>query len=344
MALLEEEIQSMGDPPIKFSAELLDRKFKLRQLIKIKKYTEAKVVQEEVRALEERELRQIEEANQKALEKQRQNKRKKHRAEYETVKARLEKNINAKLKQRMNEYEKLLLRIQNVHNEMSSKQAREFKKIQTVHAKLLSKYSLNINDVVSRHNQLAEEAEWRESEGDAPHEYQPMVEEVPEYAPAPGYSRPGDHRFDSPSDEYGEEEEHLPVEEERLPVEEERTAQAQFGGPKEVEMEYVRDEHIPGPPTEEGSLRAHVKKASAKHLAEPEDFGEEEADTVPNLRAKVKNAHRKKKAKKKWPTEAEADPGLMDSKDLPNSFNNFYRVETKNFPTESSEESGAEQN
>ena len=185
MVLLEEEIEAMGDPPVKFSAELLDRKFKLKQLIKLKKYAEAKVIQEEVRRREEEELKAIEDNHKKAMEKLRENKRKKHKGEYEAVKARLEKNINAKLKQRMNEYEKLLMRIQNVHNEMSSKQAREFKKIQTVHAKLLSKYSLNINDVVSRHNQIAEEAgsDFDDISDEEPHEFQPLPEVPPPYDP-----------------------------------------------------------------------------------------------------------------------------------------------------------------
>ena len=84
-------------------------------------------------------------------------KKKKHMSEYEAVKARLEKSINAKLKQRMTEYEQLLLRIQNCHNDMMNKQSVQFGKIQSVHAKLLTKHSLNIDDIANRYHQIHEE-------------------------------------------------------------------------------------------------------------------------------------------------------------------------------------------
>jgi hypothetical protein len=330
MELLEEEIQAMGDPPIKFSAELLDRKFKLRQLIKIKKYTEAKVIQEEIRLKEEEELKQMEENHQKAMEKLRQNKRKKHKSEYESVKARLEKNINSKLKQRMNEYEKLLLRIQNVHNEMSSKQAREFKKIQNIHAKLLSKYSLNIDDVVSRHNQIAEESESNISE---PHDYQPMNEEI---------TYEGGGSFEN----Y-----HMQGEMPNENVEEIKMTHPESQEEREVELQYVKNEQIPEFGNESGSLRAHVKSGSSgfqpgsSNDYEEENLTDEEADTVPNLRNKVKNKKSKKpKFKKKAKGKKESNTDEIGQKDLPNSFNNFYRVETKNFPSESSEESDNENN
>lgn len=156
MYILEEEIEAAGEPPIKFSADLLNKKFRLTQLIKIKKYTEAKLFKEELNQQEERELITMEENHIKSMNKLRETKRKKQISEYESVKARLEKNINSKLKQRMNEYEKLLLRIQNVHNDMSSKQAREFKSIQQLHSKLLAKYSLNIENATTRHAIIAE--------------------------------------------------------------------------------------------------------------------------------------------------------------------------------------------
>lgn len=88
------------------------------------------------------------------MDKLRLAKLKKQKTEEESVHARLEKNINAKLKQRMVEYEKLLLKIQNYHNEMLNKQSREFGRIQTVHAKLLAKYGLNIGDVTERHEEV----------------------------------------------------------------------------------------------------------------------------------------------------------------------------------------------
>lgn len=326
MELLEEEIQAMGDPPIKFSSELLNRKFKLKQLIKMKNYTEAKIVQEEIREKEEEELKQMEENHNKAMEKLRQNKRKKHKSEYESVKARLEKNINSKLKQRMNEYEKLLLRIQNVHNEMSSKQAREFKKIQTVHAKLLSKYSLNINDVVSRHNQIAEETD---SDNSEPHDYQPMTQEI-NYKDEESYGNEENYNMSGGGVSSNENIEEIKMNQPSDPEE------------KEVELHYVRDEQIPEFGNESGSLRAHVKNDKSGHHDnyKEESYSDEEADVVPNLRNKVKNMKKKKKLKKKKAQEtSESNTDHITSKELPNSFNNFYRVETKNFPSESSEES-----
>ena len=151
LVLLEEEIEAFGPAPLKFSSKLLDKKYKLRQLIKIKDYTEAKHLKEELLAIEEKEVQIMENNHAKAMEKLRVSKRKKQETEYEAVKSRLEKNINSKLKQRMNQYEKMLLKIQNVHNDMMNKQSIEFNRIQKIHAKLLNKYSLNINDVTERH-------------------------------------------------------------------------------------------------------------------------------------------------------------------------------------------------
>ena len=109
----------------------------------------------------------------------------------------------------------------------------------------------------------------------------------------------------------------------------------------EVEMQYVGD--VDETENTGESLREKVKNNAPQVKNESEeDYSDEEADVVPNLREKVKNANKKSKKKKKQKQEDATD--LMDSNDLPNSFNNFYRVETKNFPTESSEESGNENN
>ena len=325
MLLLEEEIEAMGDPPIKFSSELLDRKFKLKQLIKMKKYTEAKIIQEEVRLHEEKELKMIEEKHERAMDKLRENKRKKHSSEYESVKARLEKNINSKLKQRMNEYEKLLLRIQNVHNEMSSKQAREFKKIQSIHAKLLSKYSLNINDVVSRHNQMAEEAEEAESfeEEKEPHDYQPMDNQM----------QPPDSDANYSGERYGKKSNEFNYSGEGEVLQNERIEELKNGGSEsdehEREVEYAYNQNAPEFTNSTGnSLRNNIKNLkSKKSRDDPQNYDDEEADTVPNLYSKVK----KGKNKKEKNPNVEDPTDLMTSKDLPNSFNNYYRVQTSNF-------------
>lgn len=330
MLLLEEEIVAMGDPQVKFSADLLDKKFKLRQLIKQKKYTEAKAAQEDIRELEEKELVLMEENHLKAMEKMRAIKRKKHKAEYESVKARLEKNINAKLKQRMNEYEKLLMRIQNVHNEMSSKQAREFKKIQSVHAKLLAKYSLNINDVVSRHNLIAEEGD---SEEDSQEEqegnpYQPLQHNIP-----PPYDRDEMLKNKKYGNGYGSHEGEV-LKNERIETMKNDTEGDEGYEERELEVEPVYEEEI----------YETDKQGQKKEDSENETYSDEEVDTVGNLRNKVKNMKKKTKGKKKKKKSKEDVTNLMDSKDLPNSFNNFYRVETTNFPTEDSEDSDGEGN
>ena len=157
MQLLEEEINKMGQPPVKFSSGLLNKKYKLKYLIKAKKYGQAKELQEEILEQEAIETDLANKNFEKSINKLRENKKKKHEGEYEAVKARLEKSINSKLKQRMTEYEQLLLRIQNCHNDMMNRQSVEFGKIQSIHAKLLAKYSLNIDDIASRYEHIQEE-------------------------------------------------------------------------------------------------------------------------------------------------------------------------------------------
>ena len=154
MEMLEDDIQKMSLENIKYSGGLLDKFHKLRHLVKAKRYSKARQLQQEIHCQEDSEIRQAEVKLNRKIEKLRSNKRKKHSNEYNSIKARLEKSINSKLKQRMVEYERLLLRIQNCHNDMTNRQSVEFGKIQSVHAKLLSKYSLNLDDMPDRHQQL----------------------------------------------------------------------------------------------------------------------------------------------------------------------------------------------
>lgn len=157
MQMLEEEIEKMGQPAVKFSSGLLNKKYKLKYLIKAKNYSKAKELQEDIFIQEQKETHIAERNFLKSIDKLRENKQKKHVSEYEAVKARLEKSINSKLKQRMTEYEQLLLRIQNCHNDMMNRQSVEFGKIQSIHAKLLAKYSLNIDDIANRYEHIEEE-------------------------------------------------------------------------------------------------------------------------------------------------------------------------------------------
>jgi uncharacterized membrane protein YgcG len=157
MQMLEEEIENMGQPPVKFSSGLLNKKYKLKFLVKAKKYSQAKELQEDIKQQEKAETEIASENFLRSIDKLRENKQKKHVSEYEAVKARLEKSINSKLKQRMTEYEQLLLRIQNCHNDMMNKQSVEFGKIQSIHSKLLAKYSLNIDDIANRYEHIEEE-------------------------------------------------------------------------------------------------------------------------------------------------------------------------------------------
>lgn len=75
--------------------------------------------------------------------------RKRQSNEYEALKTRLEKSINTKLKMRMNDYDKLLQRIQNLQNELITKQTLQFSKIQSANAKILSKFDLNLSELTN---------------------------------------------------------------------------------------------------------------------------------------------------------------------------------------------------
>ena len=147
MEMLEDEIQNMDLDNVKYSSRLLNQIYKLKFLVKSKNYSAARELQEEIQIQEEIELQKAETNLLKKINKMRENKSKKHSNEYDSIKARLEKSINSKLKQRMMEYERLLLRIQNCHNDMMNRQSIEFGKLQTIHSKLLLKYSLNLDGI-----------------------------------------------------------------------------------------------------------------------------------------------------------------------------------------------------
>ena len=144
---MDEEIAKIQIPPPKYSPNLLDDKYKLKQLIKQKNYTSAKYLKENIEKRQEEEEIAWQDKFIEQLEKRKELLIKKQKCEYEALKTRLEKSINSKLKQRMAEYEKLLQRIQNLQNELIIRQSLEFSKIQATNAKLLSKYSLNLNDM-----------------------------------------------------------------------------------------------------------------------------------------------------------------------------------------------------
>jgi hypothetical protein len=147
---IDEEIQKICPPPTKFSVGLINDRYRLTQLIKHKKLTEAKELKEDIEQREEEESYEWQRKFFVQLEKRKELLYKRQRSEYEALKARLEKSINAKLKQRMNEYEKLLQRIQNLQNELIIKQSLQFSKIQSANAKLLAKYSLNLHELEER--------------------------------------------------------------------------------------------------------------------------------------------------------------------------------------------------
>lgn len=136
-------------PPVKYSSELLNSQFKFDQLIKNKKYQTAKLLKEKMEALVERENEEWELKFLAQREKQKELLRKKQTNEYEALKTRLEKSINTKLKMRMNDYDKLLQRIQNLQNELITKQTLQFSRIQSANAKILSKYDLNLSELAN---------------------------------------------------------------------------------------------------------------------------------------------------------------------------------------------------
>lgn len=146
---LEDEMARQQVPPVKYSSDLLNSQFKFEQLIRNKKYQAAKLLKEKIDAGTERENQEWETKFLSGREKQKELLRKKQANEYEALKTRLEKSINTKLKMRMNDYDKLLQRIQNLQNELITKQTLQFSKIQSANAKILSKYDLNLSELAN---------------------------------------------------------------------------------------------------------------------------------------------------------------------------------------------------
>ena len=144
---LEEEISRQQIPQVKFSSALLDNNFKLEQLIKNKKYQTAKLLKDKIGLMQEQESEEWGRKFYNQREKQKELLLKKQKNEYEALKTRLEKSINSKLKMRMNDYDKLLQRIQNLQNELITKQTLQFSKIQSANAKILSKYDLTLSEL-----------------------------------------------------------------------------------------------------------------------------------------------------------------------------------------------------
>lgn len=149
---LEEEILKQQIPPVKYSSDLLNNQFKLDQLIRNKKYQTGKLLKEKNDFMQDRENLEWERKFFFQREKQKELLLKKQKNEYEALKTRLEKSINTKLKMRMNDYDKLLQRIQNLQNELITKQSLQFSKIQSANAKILSKYDLNLSELTNTTN------------------------------------------------------------------------------------------------------------------------------------------------------------------------------------------------
>ena len=145
-AIFEEEMGRQEPPPPKHSSELLDLRFRLEQLLKNRKYAAAKALKGRIELMEEAEREEW--ARRAALhrEKQKELLERKQRNKTEALKTRLEKLINGKLKNRGNEYGKLLQRIQNLQNELMTKQSMHLTRISNASSKLLAKYASGRSD------------------------------------------------------------------------------------------------------------------------------------------------------------------------------------------------------
>lgn len=114
---LKNEIKRIETPNPKLSSELLNDKVKLQHLIKGKRYGVAKILKEDIAEKESAERASWETKFRQKLTKKEDLLKKKQCNELEALKLRLQKSIHTKLKQRVTEYEKLLLRVQNMQNE-----------------------------------------------------------------------------------------------------------------------------------------------------------------------------------------------------------------------------------
>ena len=308
MKMLEEEIAAMGPPTEKFSKKLLNMKVRLTKLIQSKKYAEAKILREDVQDMEEKELMLLEVNHDKAINKLRENKKKKQQSEYESVKARLEKNINSKLKQRMEEYEKLLLRIQNVHNDMAAKQTKEFNKIQSIHAKLLAKYSLDLNSIRLRQEAMREERSVMNNKSEQSsirNEFEPSIKD----------SQNGEYnKIKSEKYSYDKDAESIEVEN---VIEDEKIVMSNNSSSQKMSNQEI--EEIPVETIEE---------TNKNNSSTPKQGIDSELRQIPQ---RIKD----KKENKRLSYESD---DLVEPEDNVKGFNNFYRVQTKHFPAESSED------
>lgn len=138
----EEEMDRQEMPPPKFSPEFIDRRFKLEQLLRNKKYSQAKLLKEGLERMGDEEVNAWEVRWATQRERQRDLLAKKQRNEYEALKTRLEKSINSKMKARAIEYDKLLQRTQNLQNDLITRQSLQYAKFSHANTKLLAKYTI----------------------------------------------------------------------------------------------------------------------------------------------------------------------------------------------------------
>lgn len=168
--MLEEEINNTNLPPTKFTAELLNEKFKLKKLVKSRNYEEAKIIQKLIQKRSEEETEEWKFKFFNFIEKKREKLLKNQTSEYEGLKSRIERSINSKLKEKTKSQEKLMLLIQNMENELNNKQNIEFTKLQAINSKILTKHSLNWNnlDVYNRDKSFIEKSNFSQQENKKP--------------------------------------------------------------------------------------------------------------------------------------------------------------------------------
>lgn len=316
--MLEEEIAAIGAPQEKFSKNLLNMKMRLKKYIQSRKYAEAKIMREEVEELEEKELMMLEENHQKAMDKLRENKIKKQMNEYESIKARLEKNINSKLKQRMDEYEKLLLRIQNVHNDMSAKQTKEFNKIQSIHAKLLAKYNLDLDSIRDRQEYLREGRSYMNNES----EQSQKSSLRNDFQPSINQSNQKDEPNQINSDDISNSKDLASIEAEEIMQNEviEMSNSLSTNNKSNQEIEEIPIENFDKP----SENTEQVKNSPSEQ--QYNEYTTQENEETP------------KKTHFKQPKKSFDSNDLVEPEDNVKGFNNFYRVQTKHFPSEESSE------
>lgn len=137
----EEEMERQSMPVPKHSSQLINKRFRLEQLLRNKRYSEAKLLKERLERLEREEQSQWLNKWLGQRDRNRELLSKKQKNEFDTLKARLEKSINSKLISRMTQYDKLLQKVQNLQNELITRQSLHFMRFSTANAKLLAKHN-----------------------------------------------------------------------------------------------------------------------------------------------------------------------------------------------------------